>query len=261
MGDILEYICLKVCLLSASFVLSNKAPKSLSHQPRSFRGGFIGLISGKNLKMCFFFFFLSVEKKKKINWHTRTHTHLHPRFPQLTIFYLLVNVPNYSVKHCQRFAAWHAYWNGNATVSKWKSFIHWLLSGFIHDNLLSSCRITLMRGLKGGVCVCVCVCVAFLCFHARGTLAPERKEATFRLPPALSIIHKKRTWFGFVAFTCSSVCTSCYWKGCCQNSQRKQPGVLFFCFFFPAEIPSDLNHKPSWLSRLSPDRFTPGTDL
>lgn len=115
--------------------------------------------------------FLSVQKKKKINWHSHTHTHSHTRFPPLTIFYLLVNVPNYSVKQCQRFAAWHAYWNGNATISEWKSFIRWLLSGFIHDNLLFTCRITLMRGLKGGVCVCVWLFSASM----RGTPALEKK--------------------------------------------------------------------------------------
>lgn len=109
--------------------------------------------------------FLSVQKKLI---DTHTHTHLHTRFPPLTIFYLLVNVPNYSVKQCQRFAAWHAYWNGNAAISEWKSFIHWLLSGFIHDNLLFTCRITLMRGLKGGVCM------AFLCFHPRDSCPGER---------------------------------------------------------------------------------------
>lgn len=37
------------------------------------------------------------------------------------------------------------------------SFICQLLSGFIHDNLLLMHRITLMRGLKGAVCVCVCL--------------------------------------------------------------------------------------------------------
>lgn len=72
-------------------------------------------------------------------------------------------------------------------------FIHWLLSGFIHDNLLFSCRITLMRGLKGGVCVCAYVSVRVWLYFAfmRGTLAP-RERATLLLPLALSIIQKKR---------------------------------------------------------------------
>lgn len=68
MGDILEYICLKVCLLSASFVLSNKAPqKSFSPTSLLQGGGFVGLISGKKKisKSVFFFFFFVKEKKKK----------------------------------------------------------------------------------------------------------------------------------------------------------------------------------------------------
>lgn len=149
-----------VCFLLLLFCRTKPTKDFLTKLPPS--GGNSLALLGKESKNVF-----SVSAKK-INWHSHTHTHLHTRFPPLTIFYLLVNVPNYSVKQCQRFAAWHAYWNGNAAISEWKSFIHWLLSGFIHDNLLFTCRITLMIGLKGGVCV------AFLCFHPRDSCPGER---------------------------------------------------------------------------------------
>lgn len=145
--------------------------------------------------------FLSI----KINWHTRTHTHSptntlpspSPHFIFSLMFPITVS----------NSAAWHAYWNGNVAISKWNSFIHWLVSGFIHDNLLFTCRITLMRGLKGGACVCV----TFLCFHAKDS-RPGEKGAMFQPPPALSIIQEERSWFGFVPCSCSLVSTSCHFK-------------------------------------------------
>lgn len=77
-------------------------------------------------------------------------------------------------------------------------FIHWLLSGFIHDNLLFSCRITLMRGLKGGVCVCayvsVCVC-GFTLLSCEGLLPREKGPHCYCLQ--LSPLFRRRglIWF------------------------------------------------------------------
>lgn len=195
--------------------------------------------------------FLSVQKKKKINWHSHTHTHSHTHFPPLTIFYLLVNVPNYSVKQCQRFAAWHAYWNGNATISEWKSFIRWLLSGFIHDNLLFTCRITLMRGLKGGVCVCVWLFSASM----RGTPALEKKghvSGCLQLSPLFRRRGLDLVLYRSRARRCA---LPAIWRiqvsavDVTINGANKPISLLFFIFL-------------SWLSQLSQwIAFTPGTGL
>ncbi len=91
----LTAVCFPVLLFYQTKPAKSFSPISL------LQGDSFALLVEKS--MCFFFGLC----KKLID--TLTHTHLRTRFPPLTVFYLLVNVPNYSVKHCQRFAAWHAY--------------------------------------------------------------------------------------------------------------------------------------------------------
>ncbi len=179
---------------------------------------------------------------QKINWHAHTYTHLHTCFPPLTIFYLLVNVPNYSVKHRQRFVAWHAYWNGNATISKWKVFrslaSKWIYSWqfTLHTQDYTNERVKRW-----------CVCVAFHCFHARDS-CPGEKGPRFWLPTDVFIIQKKRTWFGFVMFSCSSVSTSCHRKnsGVCYKAQPKYQFAHINNWYWPiADISAFIRYPAS----------------
>lgn len=181
-ANTLEYICLKVwllstCLLSSPFVLSNKARKVFLTN-LSFRGDSLALLVERKSTI-FYFIFLFFWCKKLIDTlaHTLTYIHASPRQPY---FMYSLMFPITLSNTANVFAAWHAYWNGNATISKWKSFIRWLLSGFIHDNLLFSCRIILMRGLKGGVRACVCVYgFFFFCTFMQGDSCPGEKGPRF----------------------------------------------------------------------------------
>lgn len=112
---------------------------------------------------------LSVSAGKKINWHSCGHSVSCARaFVALTIFYLLVNVPNYSVKHRQRFAVWRAHWNGNATISKWK-FFHLPASKWIYSWQFTPHAQDYTNERVKGCRVCVCMW-PFLCFHTGGLL-------------------------------------------------------------------------------------------
>lgn len=159
--------------------------------------------------------FLCLDKKLI---DTLTHMHLHAGFPPLTIFYLLVNVPNYSVKHCQRFAAWHAYWNGNATTLK---VFHSLASKWIYSWQFTLLMQDYTNERVKGLCVSVCVCVWLFSAFMRRTLAPERKG---HVSTASSSPLFRRRGLDLVLYHFSSLCsltfTSCY---------LKDSGVYYSC--------------------------------
>lgn len=137
----LEYICLKVRLLSTFQVLA-----TISY----LQGGSICLISRKILH-CFFIFF---SPEHKNNWHN----HL-----WLTMLYLPVNVPNYSVKHRQCFCSVPRLLKWKCNHLKVKVF-HSLASKWIYSWQFTLLMQDYTNERVKRWCVYVCVCVAFLCF-------------------------------------------------------------------------------------------------